>query len=337
MDQRPLSEVGDLQTSDPRPVPSVPRIRATAAAMLAIGLGLSLAWAGTRAPTDRGLEPQAAATSQAQPPAAGVAPSSSGAAQARGETKAKKAVVPFEMLPTNHMVVRARINGKGPYRLIFDLGAPIMLLNNRASEESGVVKADAPRSFLMGMRGEAEIDELRAGDLTVAKLPVIVLDHPILKALGDVLGHRIDGIMGFTLFARYKTTIDYQARQMSFEPVAYRVRDLLKELPERMLGPKVARHRVLAPAGLWGLRLGEPTGGLDSPGVPIAAVADGSPAAQGGLKAGDVITALDGRWTATTEDVFAAAADVEPGRAATVVLLRDGKEMTLAITPADGI
>ena len=38
--------------------------------------------------------------------------------------KAKtKAVVPFEMLPTNHMLVEARINDKGPYHLIFDLGA----------------------------------------------------------------------------------------------------------------------------------------------------------------------------------------------------------------------
>src|SRR5262245_14342455 len=53
-----------------------------------------------------------------------------------------KATVPFSMLPSNHMLVRAMINGKGPYRLIFDLGAPITLLGNRASETSGVVKAD---------------------------------------------------------------------------------------------------------------------------------------------------------------------------------------------------
>ena len=31
--------------------------------------------------------------------------------------------VPFEMLPSNHMLVEARINEKGPYHLIFDLGA----------------------------------------------------------------------------------------------------------------------------------------------------------------------------------------------------------------------
>jgi hypothetical protein len=258
------------------------------------------------------------------------------ASQEAAAAKAKKAVVPFTMLPTNHMLVEAKINGKGPYRLIFDLGAPITLLSNRASEAAGVVEADAPRAFLFGMRGEAEIAKLEAGELSAAKLPVVVFDHPILQALGDVIGRRIDGIMGFTLFARYRTTIDYQTRKMTFVPVDYEVRDLLKDLPERMLGPKVARERVLTPLGVWGIRLGKPTGGLDTPGVPVAAVDGGSPAERGGLKPGDVITTLDGRWTASVADVFAAAADAEPGRAAEVVILRDGKEMTLSVTPAEG-
>ena len=160
------------------------------------------------------------------------------------------------MLPTNHMLVDARINDKGPYRLIFDLGAPITLLGNRASEAAGVVKADAPRSFLFSMRGEAEIAKLQAGELTAAKLPVIVFDHPVLSALEDMIDRKIDGIMGFTFFARYKTTIDYQAHQMTFEPVDFKVRDLLKDLPERLMGPKVAPPPC---AGALG-RLGAPSG-----------------------------------------------------------------------------
>jgi hypothetical protein len=304
--------------------PFIPSIaRAASSAAVALVLVAGLAWANLR------LDPQ-------EPPATAKADKTPAGADAKSKTKTKKAVVPFVMLPTNHMLVEARINGKGPYRLIFDLGAPITLLNNRASEASGVVKDDAPRSFLFGMRGEAEIDKLQAGDLTAAKLPVIVFDHPILKALEDMVGRKIDGIMGFTLFARFKTTIDYQARQMTFEPVDYEVRDLLKSLPDRMMGPKVAKHRVLTPLGLWGIRLGEPTGGIDAPGVPIAAVVAGSPAEKGGLKPGDVITTLDGRWTASVHDVYAAAADAEPGRAADVIILRDGKEMTLSVTPAEG-
>jgi hypothetical protein len=247
-----------------------------------------------------------------------------------------KAVVPFVMLPTNHMLVEARINDKGPYHLIFDLGAPITLLNNRVSEATGVVKASTPRSFLFGMRGEAEVDRLQVGELKATKLPVIVLDHPVLAALEEMTGRQVDGLMGFTFFARYKTTIDYQAHQMTFMPIDYQVRDLLKELPDRLLGPKVARRRVVAPLGLWGIRLGEPTGGLDSPGVPITEVYRGSAAARAGLRPHDVLITLDGRWTTSIVDVFRAAADIRPGREATVVIQRDGKDQVLTLRPSDG-
>ena len=120
--------------------------------------------------------------------------------------------------------------------------------------------------------------------------------------------------MGFTFFAHYKTTIDYHAHEMTFEPIDYQVRDLMKELPDRLLGPKVARRRILAPLGLWGFRLGEPIGGLESPGVPIVEVYPGSAASHAGLRQGDVLITLDGRWTASIVDVFHAVARIEPGR-----------------------
>jgi hypothetical protein len=288
-----------------------------------LALGLSL----VRARTGVALEPQAAAPAQER----GSAPAAS-----KPEKTRTKAIVPFEMLTTNHMLVQARINDKGPYRLIFDLGAPITLLSNRVSEASGVVKPNAPRSFLFGMRGEAEVDKLQVGELTAAKLPVIVLDHPVLKALEEVTSRRIDGLMGFTFFARYKTTIDYHAHQMIFEPIDYQIRDLLKDLPDRLLGPKVAHHRVLVPLGMWGLRLGEPVGGLDSRGVPIVKVHEGSPADRAGLKPGDVLIIIDGRWTTSIADVYHAAAAVEPDRGIAIVIHRNGKEMTMRVTPTNG-
>ncbi len=61
-----------------------------------------------------------------------------------------KATVAFEMLRTNHMVVHARINGQGPFDLIFDLVVPITLLSTRAGAKSGVIAAGArarPRSI----------------------------------------------------------------------------------------------------------------------------------------------------------------------------------------------
>jgi len=240
-----------------------------------------------------------------------------------------KATVAFEMLRTNHMVVRARINGQGPFDLIFDLGAPITLLSTRAGAKSGVIAAGAP--------GEAEIDRLEIGDLTARDVPVIVLDAPVLKELGNALGRRLDGIIGHTFFARYKTTIDHQVRTMTFEPVDFQAGNLLRALPERLAGRPVARQVILAPSGLWGLSLAAPAAGLEVPGVPIRAVLAGSPAAAAGLRPGDVLTTLDGRWTSSITDTYAAAAAAAPDRDVTVVILRAGREQTLTVRPRPGI
>src|SRR5262249_457786 len=58
-------------------------------------------------------------------------------AQEKGDNakpEVKTVTVPFELLKTQHMVVEAKINGKGPYRLIFDTGAPVNLLNNKVAK-----------------------------------------------------------------------------------------------------------------------------------------------------------------------------------------------------------
>ena len=46
------------------------------------------------------------------------------------------------------------------------------------------------------MRGEAEVAKLQVGDLTTTKLPVIVLDHPALKILGEALAVQSMGSSG---------------------------------------------------------------------------------------------------------------------------------------------
>jgi len=245
------------------------------------------------------------------------------------------ASVPFELVASNHIVVQAKVNGKGPYRLVFDLGAPVTLLGNRAAEESGAIPKDAPRSFLMGMRGEGMIGSMEVGELKARDIPVIVLDHPTLKALGGFLGRPLDGIIGFTFFAHYRTTIDYQAKVMTLEPVDFEVRNLVKDLPDRLAGPKVARRRFLAPSGLWGLTLGDPVEG--GSGVAIQAVRPGSPAEAAGLKSGDVLTTLDGRWTTSLSDAYAAAQGAAPGQAVEVVSQRDGREIRARVRPVGGI
>jgi membrane-associated protease RseP (regulator of RpoE activity) len=249
--------------------------------------------------------------------------------------KSSLVTLPFELVASNHMVVQAMINDKGPFRLVFDSGAPVSLLGNKAAEESGTIAKDAPKSFLMAMRGEGKIKALEVGDLKAKDIPVIVLDHPTLKALGGFLGKPLDGIIGFTFFARYRTTIDYQAKLMTLEPVDFEVRDLLKDLPDRLAGPKIARKKYLAPSGLWGLTLGEPADG--GTGVTIKTVRPGSPAELAGLKPGDVLTTLDGRWTSNATDAYTAANGATVDQPVDVVILRAGEELKIQVKPLGGI
>ena len=123
---------------------------------------------------------------------------------------------------------------------------------------------------------------------------------------------------------------------MTFEPTDYQVRDLLKELPDRLLGPKIARRRIIAPLAVYGLRFGTPSGELDVAGVHIAEVLPDSPAAHAGLRAGDLMITLDDRWTTSVSDVFRAAAGIEADRDVTAVIRRKGKEQTVTIHPAAG-
>src|SRR5438105_14513383 len=66
-----------------------------------------------------------------------------GLARADEAAEKKPVTVPFGLLKTQHMTVQVKINGKGPYRLIFDTGAPVTLINNKVAKEAGVF----PKAF----------------------------------------------------------------------------------------------------------------------------------------------------------------------------------------------
>ncbi len=66
-------------------------------------------------------------------------------AHAQGEAKrepAKKIVVPFELIKTQHMVVSIKVNGKGPYRMVFDTGAPDSLVSNKVAKDAALFPKD---------------------------------------------------------------------------------------------------------------------------------------------------------------------------------------------------
>src|SRR6267143_1076173 len=156
-------------------------------------------------------------------------------ASVRAGEQPKSFSVPFDTIKTQHMVVDVKINGTGPYRLIFDTGAPDSLVNNKLAKEAGVFPKEfkKPPFALFGSMGQFKIKTVEAGDLKAENLSVMVVDHPTVAAISDVVGP-IDGIVGFTFFARYRMTIDYQKKVMTFVPNEYRPPDTMQAIMKMM-------------------------------------------------------------------------------------------------------
>lgn len=256
------------------------------------------------------------------------------------EAPASKAVeVPFDLLKTKHMVIQIKVNGKGPYRVIFDTGAPVMLLNTKVGRESGLLRKNsrAPLFSLFGSVGQTKIHTLEIGGLKVENVPVMVMDHPTVEVISKFLGP-IEGIVGFPFFARYKMTLDYQAKKLTFVPNGFEPPDALESLTKAVtaLMEDNPKPKILAPAAQWGLVLRKGKDDQEA-GVTIRDVLPGSAAAAAGLKAGDRLLTLDGRWTDSVADAYFAAGHVKPGTLAPVVVQRDGKEVALTVQPRAGL
>lgn len=253
---------------------------------------------------------------------------------------AKPIIVPFELLQSRHMAIQVKINDKGPYRLIFDTGAPTNLINNKIAKDSGLLDGKKDKGgFLFGAAPAPKvIKKFQVGDVTLEGMPTMVMDHPTVAAIAEVVGP-VEGLIGFPFFARYKMTIDYQKKEMTLVPTDFKPADTMQMMMDKLMsgasGQK-AEPLVVAPAAVWGFAVDKEKDD-EADGVKVTEVLEKSPAAKGGLKSGDRLLTVDGRWTDSVADTFAAVSAVKPEKAVTVVVRRDGKEVKLTVTPGKGL
>ena len=169
------------------------------------------------------------------------------------------AVVPFELWD-DWIVVRAEVNGAGPYSFVVDTGAGFSLVSpavtsaaaaappiSRGKDYSmrGVGAATRPMTRLDGL----DVAFVGGSELRVewvAESPALVFDP-----LSAAAGVRIDGLLGFDLFRRYVVEVDYDGRVLRlYEPATYGYRGPGALVPiESDKGKAFIRARVTARQG----------------------------------------------------------------------------------------
>jgi hypothetical protein len=249
--------------------------------------------------------------------------------------------VPYRLTDTNHFLVRVRINGKGPFNFLVDSGAPALYVATETARKIGL--EPARNAFWtpidrLEFEGGARLRDVKAR-----------VEDPFqlvgMNALG-LPGASIDGILGFTILARFRLEIDPSQDRMiwtrlDFAPPDPPVppldgKDAHKPPPEMQvmnaLGPvakglaffmgkqpEEERH----PRGFLGVEWTQARDpGADHATIRVHRVIERTPAAEADIKSGDTLVRIQGKAVADLEAVRQAVALVRPGEPVELVLRR---------------
>lgn len=260
---------------------------------------------------------------------------------ARAADPPAKVEVPYRLTDTKHLMVRAKLNGKGPFNLIVDTGAPAVF----------VTKAVADRAKLKpGEKGWVELDTFELeGGLKVPGAKARVEDLVQLDGMNTMglAGVELHGVIGYTVLAKYRVEYDLTSDRLVFEHLPQFEPPPLVPLGGKgnegiqSMGPMVKMMAAFlglkpnfatVPRGFTGIRV-EEAGGK----VRVAAVLPGSPAATAGFKVGDLITGVKTDDIATGKDLHKALAKAGVGTKWRFTVSRGGKDEEVVVELGKGL
>lgn len=256
--------------------------------------------------------------------------------------------VPYRLTLTNHYLVRVRINGQGPFNFLVDTGAPALFIGTEAAEKVGLKPPEGNDFWSeidrFDIEGGATLHDIKGRVDDVFQLEG-------MNALG-LPGATIDGILGYTVLARFRMEFDPTQDRMTWtrldfepkEPFVPKLADDRRAPAEmqmmEMLGPLMKLMSVflgkqpediLQPQGLLGLELQQ-----EDDTLKVAAVLPGSPAAEAGIEPGDLLVEIHDQEVEKLADAHEAIAQVRPGDRVTLKLRRDSETIERALTAAEG-
>jgi hypothetical protein len=267
------------------------------------------------------------------------APARADEAAAKSEPKTYQ--VPYRLTRTQHIMVRVKANGKGPFNLILDTGAPALFLSTKAAKKASV----EPDKNGWGTFDKFEVE----GGVPIPKAKGRIEDPFQLEGMNGLglAGAELHGMMGYNLLARYRIEIDLSRDKMTwteldFDPPAPQRLEGGKGVPEldalggfmKMAGGllgKKAKPEIVA-RGFLGLELAESDGK-----VTVRKVLEKGPADKAGVKAGDQVAEFGGEKVAGDAGLLKLAAQMTAGKEVKLTIVRDGKRQKITITAGEGL
>jgi hypothetical protein len=259
------------------------------------------------------------------------------------QSKAKSFEVPYRLTVPKHVLVRAKINGKGPFNFILDTGAPALFVSTAAAKKLGVT----PDARGWGTFDRFEIE----GGVVLTKARGRIEDPFQLEGMNGLglAGAELHGIIGYNVLARYRIEIDFTRDKLVWTPLDWSptaplgmsgrgggsaggleiVGGLMKALGA-LTGAKATPD--VTPRGFLGLELAD---GDENP--VVRSVLEKGPADAAGVRPGDVVTHVGGRGVVDTDDVRRLTKRLAAGGTVKLTVRRGGQEKQLTIRAAEGL
>ncbi len=273
-------------------------------------------------------------------------------AGARDPQVGKSFRVPYRLTETNHFLVRVRLNGKGPFNFLVDSGAPLLIVGTDAAAKAGL-KPRRDRYWTpldrLDFEGGARLTDLNAR-----------VEDPFqlvgMNALG-LPGASIDGILGFTILARYRLEIDPSQDRMTWTRLDYHPPDPPTPDMAKGEGPPPAVQAMnaigplakglaflmgkqpadeVSPRGFLGVTWSEGNAGGGAR-LRVKDVLAGSPADAGGIKSGDGITRINNQEVASIKEAQVALAGVIAGDSVTIEVDREHARKRIVVIAGKGL
>lgn len=259
----------------------------------------------------------------------------------RPAEKPKKYEIPYRLTDTNHILVRAKLNGKGPFNLILDTGAPAVFITRDVAKK---VKVEA------GDKGWGTFDSFEVeGGMTVEKVKTRIEDLIQIEGMNKMglAGVELHGVVGYNVLARFRVEYDFTADKLGFEPIAgfdppdpekieAKGGDDLQSMAPffkmliSMTGLKA--NFDVVPRGFVGIEVEDGKGG-----VVVKTVLPRSPAEKAGIKPGDVIASVKESKVATNKELSAALARAGVGTRWVFTVKRGDKTEELTVELGKGL